>query len=569
MTSDNDQDSPHAIETDDREAAVVERLIRECGAVLGVARARRFALDLVAGASKGGDDAIAAPETGAAPDDDQEGESSPRLDPRLEEAITNPFVFRALLGAFARQYARIGLPWVWSVRGSRLEKELHRAAAAIPVHRIFTPDEIERYREMRQDALQLEFRRKMMRRLSPRYWLKRTRTVPLERLERLYDRRGRLEEYRSALEAYLARERRALEDDAVAVVDLRETVRRRFARTEALRRDCVLREVQMLARFDLYQQQAENVADDDLARELDALRAEYQHVRRGTLWVTEFTEMVEDVLSRLDAEDETGQNESTLLLLQNDLLLTGRERMPLLYRLHGVRERAFKRLDGDMITALGYLESELQSMCAAPDFDVQAYNERIESFIESHPEPVPEERSMKLAQNVDHEGRIETWERFKAEHLEPPYNPIVAFNGLIRIVRFAPEWFQAYRVFRSELQLKRSLDPGRSKSVRETEDIREFVSDLVDRIDEDIALDVAFRLAEREAEASGEFADALSRVHAEIAEFALRTDADAAEQLRHAKVAFLDAVGKFDAGSTPVEGGIVYMDLWRKRPEGD
>ncbi len=473
----------------------------------------------------------------------------------------NPDHWPESLSMLAEQWQFRGQEGLWAVRKGDLLAKLHADADAIRADSLFEAHEIEAKRDARRAELESAFLMSMTDKVK--FWpsIFRSKTLDLETLEKRFEKKGRLAEFRAAHDEYQERCAQIEDLPVDELLDRAVVTQRRFEQMAPMRRAAFETEMATIKAYDKFKETLNQLPREDIDKRLDKLKSEFLYVRRARVWYAEFENFMNEVGTN-GTSLPAGGNESPVRLLQHDFLLGMEHRLNLYWRLHQVREKAFAQSLTDEIGRLGYLESRLTEMYRRNE-PAAVCDQIIVEFLKTVERPdvlrtvrqTEAERAAFL--QIDHNARRAVWEEFKLRSIKGTANITRRFNELKNIVRFTPEWIREYKIFQTDLLAQRSMDASRKNSKQEIGDVESFIHRLVLRIELELEVDIAYRSLEQKLTLAGD--DDNLRTNNRL--IAQQIKARAADEILKIKIEFLNANDVALPGHP--EKRVVSMQKWR------
>ncbi len=392
-----------------------------------------------------------------------------------------------------------GLQRLWLIQRLTLSRQVSFLEQHTPGRKLFSADELERERGLRLEFLEHRFvstmtanlNRGMLARLFSR------RPLDMDRLEASYRKQGREKEFEREYDAYLHKKVSVENQDADTLFDNLERARRAFPRVRNLRRRFRKQQQKLLRKYDRYEKKLDKLPDDEIDRLIAELGDNYAYIGRSREWFREYETLVDEILLE-SGSNQQGANESLMRLLQQDFLTIMESRFAVFWRYFELRQFCFTHQLTDLITSISYFEAEIHEKPTSFQALFQQYRhmvQTLESAITLKGKKQSAQRSTReklLA--IDHSERLDEWATFKETYQQSGRDSAEVFNALRPVLRQCPEWQHEFRVFRSKLQVRR-LSHG---AATEASQVAHFVERMFERINNEIAVDVAFKTLEQE-----------------------------------------------------------------------
>ncbi|MEM7363513.1 MAG: hypothetical protein AAF525_05780 [Pseudomonadota bacterium] len=404
----------------------------------------------------------------------------------------------------------IGLKRFWSQQFADFRRRLQQQQHAIDNTALFTDADIAAKKERWIKSLEARFFSTMVRKLKPSLFSRLLNPVRnFEQLEARYASNDRGLEYRIALDD-LKREQLKTQNKTVDELFTIEERQERLTGLTNHERDQFLHaQESMLNVYRDFRGMVESLPDDDLDAELATMETEFKNVGRSREWFMEFDALVNesvDLQSSDNSNTGIGQNEPAVRILQSDLLATLGGRLKVYQKFHRLRTYTHEQNIAHLIRDISFFETYLADAHyghanAAQIADMfSAFIDSLEKKVKAHQlqqiRAARKAQKRRKVQRIAQDQRMAQWSRFKQKFitdkdLDNVGHVVPAFNQLRKILRLSPEWTTATNRFRDGLLQSRLL-PSHDKR-REMKETAHFVNQMVSRVDDELATDIAFQ----------------------------------------------------------------------------
>jgi len=437
------------------------------------------------------------------------------------ESTEESTAWRNALLDLERAWSDLGLNKLWSIYRTDLNKNLKQAKDSTPSDELFSIDEQEKKRADNLAFLEQNFLSRMLKELPKNRWHRilatntpevlnwndvRSRYVDAEQTI-CFDREHRL---------YLRKKAQIEGCKPSHLFDNHERASRLFPKVRKVREKFETLQQQKFKIFHDYLGRISSLPFDEIDDQLSQMARDYEFLGRSREWFAEYENMVHQINSSV-ADLDQGQNESLIRLLQNDFLSLMQSRFSKYWRLHELEIFCEKRNHHEIREEIEAFKAQFASigtnrmLISEQEYLLQEFIKSIESRLAKDTEETPsnQKKSKENLLTQDHKARLTEWINFKQRHsividagnlhqLEKNFDHTAAFNDLRPILRQCSEWQHEFRVFRSMIKSKRSMDPRRINSDLEHRDVQTFLNSIILRIEAQIATDVAYRSIEQE-----------------------------------------------------------------------
>lgn len=461
------------------------------------------------------------------------------LDPTHKPEIT----WRRQLERLGNEWRRTGRGRHWWIRENIFQHKVSTFQSNVPAVQLFTSEVISARRKLLREQLEQSFitRSRQGLKLS---WMRRVFSRRLDTNDRIkaeYIRQWRSADYERQ-RAIHARQLSAIDLSPIDVLfspGERSALLYRY--TRPLRRQFIKQQHDLLFKFRSYDSLIADLPADPLDDQLKQLEDDYNYLGRGREWCREFEKLVDSVLGDRWQQSD-GVNESRIRLMQNDFLLTMQGRAPAYWRYFQLRNRCFTEGISEMVTRFSYFEQELIAS-HLDGVDTAECFSRFETFTRKAQNILTNERRrQRNRRQIDHGQRMVEWDLLRSKFDEPIDNTSSALSNLKPVLKSSPEWLHELNVFNAMILVRRDMDANRKNSPEEQDETRQFVLRMVNRIDKEIATDVAFQILEQDLMREGKYLDDLRLTLRHIEIERRSNGAHAAEEINRIKQAFIQSI---------------------------
>ena len=444
------------------------------------------------------------------------------------ESAEESTAWRSALLDLEHAWSDLDLDKLWSIYRTDLNKNLKHAKDSTPSDELFS---IEEQKIKRADILafhERNFLSRMMEEL-PSNWWHRILTVNTreafnsEDVRSRYVDLGQTKFFEKEHRQYIRKKEAIEECKPSCLFDNSERVSRLFPKMREVREKFSSLQQQQFKLFNDYIGRVSGLPFDEIDNQLSQMARDFEFLGRSREWFAEYEHMIHEINSSVADVDE-GQNESIIRLLQNDFLIVMQSRFSNYWRLHELEIFCEKRNYHETRKEIEDFQTQIVNLktngmlISQQEQLLQEFIKSIESKLARDTEKTRshQKKTMDNLLTQDHKARLIEWAHFKKHYsivinagnlhqLENNFNYSAAFNALRPILRQCAEWQHEFRIFRSMIKSKRSMDPRRINSDLELRDVQTFLNSIMLRIEAQIGTDVAYRSLEQELVRNKEF----------------------------------------------------------------
>ncbi len=458
------------------------------------------------------------------------------------------------------RWAKLGLDSLWSLNRGLYLRQVKTLHENTPRDRLFDIREQQQRKRELSRHLKNRFCMRMQQGLARNAWKPRFRQwmfpsvkgpSSIPELREQYREAGRLQEFDAHLDYYRTRQKEIFNREAGELFDNQEVAGRLSLLIRATRRIFRKRQKRQLKVYSRFYRLLRSLPDDGIDERIERLARDYRFIGRTREWFHSFQQFVEEALD-LSLNSTHGRNEPVIRLLQNDFLLTMQNRYTTYWRYYELRRYCFANAITPLVTRISYFEKHFHQTGSDP---VDVADNRLKEFIHSIEISLlaraRKERDRRNRREqilaFDHSARLDQWSRYKQQYLDGNFDVVLAFNQLRPILRQCAEWRQELKAFRSSVLVNRLASDHSDTSGEELVEAEKFVRRMVDRIDRELATDVAWKSLEQELVRNQEYIEELSLVRKEIALQRELNGLQSPEIINALKESFIEKIWKMRA----------------------